>query len=144
MAGRTTTSPAAGVAVLICCTDPRRCRHPHAAREHLTGIPATIRCTGRGVSPHEASCRTRTAVCEPGDSRRARSRCRAEPLVMSIALASAQHAPPFNAVFYATIATIIPIFFLAIAVQGRLYEDLVKTSISVLEWPRKARNFRQY
>jgi hypothetical protein len=62
---------------------------------------------------------------------------------MSVALAPAQHALPFNAVFYATIATIIPVLFLAIAVQGRLYEDLIKAGVSALEWPRSAKQRRQ-
>jgi hypothetical protein len=45
-----------------------------------------------------------------------------------IALAHAAPAPPpFNATFYATAATIIPVLFLAIAVQGRAYDNLLKT-----------------
>jgi hypothetical protein len=34
--------------------------------------------------------------------------------------------PPFNGLFYATAATIIPVLFLAIAVQGRGYESLLE------------------
>jgi hypothetical protein len=34
-------------------------------------------------------------------------------------------APPFNGLFYATAATIIPVLFLAIAVQSRGYQDLL-------------------
>jgi hypothetical protein len=64
-------------------------------------------------------------------------------IVMSVALAPAQHVLPFNVVFYATIATIIPVLFLAIAVQGRLYEDLLKAGISALEWPRSAKQRRR-
>jgi hypothetical protein len=37
-------------------------------------------------------------------------------------------APAFNGLFYATAATIIPVLFLAIAVQGPLYGDLLKAS----------------
>lgn len=35
-------------------------------------------------------------------------------------------APAFNTAFYATAATVIPVLFLAIAVQGRGYDALVK------------------
>ena len=35
-------------------------------------------------------------------------------------------APPFNDVFYAAVVTVIPVLFLAIAVQGNLYTDLLK------------------
>jgi hypothetical protein len=47
----------------------------------------------------------------------------------SVALAAhtTAAAPAFNGLFYATAATIIPVLFLAIAVQGRTYENLVKT-----------------
>jgi hypothetical protein len=61
---------------------------------------------------------------------------------MSLALAAARHALPFNTVFYATIATVIPVLFLAIAVQGRLYEDLIKAGVSALEWPRSMKHRR--
>ena len=37
-----------------------------------------------------------------------------------------QAPPPFNGLFYATAATISPVLFLAIAVQGRGYESLLK------------------
>jgi hypothetical protein len=47
------------------------------------------------------------------------------------ALASLAHghaaAPPFNGLFYATCATVIPVLFLAIAVQGHAYENLINT-----------------
>ena len=43
----------------------------------------------------------------------------------SIALARA--APAFNADFYATFATVIPVLFLALAVQGQLYSQLLGT-----------------
>lgn len=35
-------------------------------------------------------------------------------------------APPFNANFFIVAATVIPVLFLALAVQGRTYESLVK------------------
>lgn len=46
------------------------------------------------------------------------------------ALAQAGHtkAPPFNGLFYATAATIIPVLFLAIAVQGPMYASLIKAA----------------
>jgi hypothetical protein len=47
-------------------------------------------------------------------------------------------APAFNGLFYATAATIIPVLFLAIAVQGPLYGDLLKASDAAL------RRFRQH
>jgi hypothetical protein len=44
-------------------------------------------------------------------------------------VASGHHAaPPFNGLFYATCATVIPVLFLAIAVQGRIYSDLAATT----------------
>lgn len=45
---------------------------------------------------------------------------------MILALAHGRPAPQFNGLFYATAATVIPVLFLAIAVQGRVYEDLLK------------------
>ncbi len=39
--------------------------------------------------------------------------------------------PPFNGLFYATAATIIPVLFLAIAVQGRGYESLLKVLVTM-------------
>jgi hypothetical protein len=48
----------------------------------------------------------------------------------SLALTHASANPPFDATYYATIATIIPVLFLAIAVQGRLYPHLLKTLTS--------------
>jgi hypothetical protein len=47
-------------------------------------------------------------------------------------LAHAAASPPFNGLFYATTATIIPVLFLAIAVQGRGYENLIN-SIDVVD-----------
>jgi hypothetical protein len=47
---------------------------------------------------------------------------------MILALAHSHSAPPFNGLFYATVATVIPVLFLAIAVQGTLHQDLIKAS----------------
>lgn len=42
-------------------------------------------------------------------------------------LASLTHAAPaFNGLFYATVATVIPLLFLALAVQGNAYETLLR------------------
>jgi hypothetical protein len=61
---------------------------------------------------------------------------------MSVELTPA-HPLPFNTVFYATVATIIPVLFLAIAVQGRLYEELLGATIRTLDWPTTAKGHRQ-
>ena len=45
---------------------------------------------------------------------------------MILALAHGHAAPAFNGLYYATIATVIPVLFLAIAVQGTIYQDLIK------------------
>lgn len=58
-------------------------------------------------------------------------------------LLTAAHPVPFNTAFYATIATVIPVLFLAIAVQGRLYEDLIKAAIRARDWPKSAKHFQQ-
>jgi hypothetical protein len=50
------------------------------------------------------------------------------------ALAHAAPAPAFDGLFYATTATIIPVLFLALAVQGRTYENLMTTFTDA--WPR--------
>jgi hypothetical protein len=36
--------------------------------------------------------------------------------------------PPFNGLFYATVGTIIPVLYLALAVQGTTCADLLKTA----------------
>jgi len=41
---------------------------------------------------------------------------------------TAAAAPPFNSTFYATVATIIPVLYLALAVQGSTYADLLKAA----------------
>jgi hypothetical protein len=62
--------------------------------------------------------------------------------MVSIALLehTATAPPPFNGLFYATAATIIPVLFLAIAVQGRTYENLIKTfSDAFRDWTTPSR-----
>jgi hypothetical protein len=56
----------------------------------------------------------------------------------SLALGAHAAAPAFNGLFYATAATIIPVLFLAIAVQGPLYGDLLKAFDAAL------RRFREH
>jgi hypothetical protein len=46
---------------------------------------------------------------------------------MTFALAHGHGTPAFNGLFFATAATVIPVLFLALAIQGRTYPDLVKT-----------------
>ena len=48
-------------------------------------------------------------------------------------------AQPFNGLFYATAATIIPVLFLAIAVQGPLYGDLLRAFDAALRRLREHR-----
>jgi hypothetical protein len=50
----------------------------------------------------------------------------------SLAHGTIAAAPAFNGLFYATAATIIPVMFLALAVQGSLYNDLLKASVGAL------------
>jgi hypothetical protein len=56
----------------------------------------------------------------------------------SLAHGAPAAAPAFNGLFYATAATIIPVLFLAIAVQGPLYGDLLRAFDAAL------RRFRQH
>lgn len=51
---------------------------------------------------------------------------------MTLALAHSHATPAFNGLYFATAATVIPVLFLVIAVQGRLYEDLMKTAVTAL------------
>ncbi len=48
----------------------------------------------------------------------------------SIALASTSNPAPFNTNFYVVAATVIPVLFLAIAVQGRLQADMLQAAIN--------------
>ena len=53
-------------------------------------------------------------------------------LAAMTSLAALAHAapapPPFDGTYYATIATVIPVLFLAIAVQGHMLDDLIKAA----------------
>lgn len=49
---------------------------------------------------------------------------------------------PFNADFYITVSTIIPIFFLALAVQGTEYQDAMRALITAFRTSRQDRRLR--
>lgn len=49
---------------------------------------------------------------------------------MILALAQSHPAPAFNGLFYATVATIIPVLFVALA-AGRPYEGLLRTALLI-------------
>jgi hypothetical protein len=49
---------------------------------------------------------------------------------MILALAQSHTAPAFNGLFYATVATIIPVLFVALA-AGRPYEGLLRTALLI-------------
>jgi hypothetical protein len=60
---------------------------------------------------------------------------------MSLTLAAHAHpVPPFDGLFYATVATVIPVLFLAIAVQGTAYQELLKI---VARAVHQAQNIRE-
>jgi hypothetical protein len=46
-------------------------------------------------------------------------------------LADGAHAatPAFNGLFYATVATIIPVLYLAVAIQGTAYQNLLRSAL---------------
>ena len=47
-------------------------------------------------------------------------------MILALAARQVAHAAPaFNADFYTVAATVIPVLFLAIAVQGHIYDDLI-------------------
>jgi hypothetical protein len=48
----------------------------------------------------------------------------------SLAHVASPATPAFNSSFYTTAATVIPVLFLAIAVQGRMYDDLLKAYVN--------------
>jgi hypothetical protein len=48
---------------------------------------------------------------------------------MILALAHGHPAPAFNGLYFATIATIIPVLFLALAVQGGSYDGLLRLAL---------------
>jgi hypothetical protein len=60
---------------------------------------------------------------------------------MTLALAHSKAAPAFNVAFYSVAATVIPVLFLAIAVQGRLFHDLLDASTEAIS--RFAQRYRQ-
>jgi heme A synthase len=61
---------------------------------------------------------------------------------MILALAHSHLAPAFDAgLFFATMATIIPVLFLAIAVQGTLYQGLMKAAGRAAEKTQTAKAF---
>ena len=45
-----------------------------------------------------------------------------------LAHSAAAAAPAFNGLFYATVATIIPVMFLAVAVQGGMLADMLRAA----------------
>lgn len=51
-------------------------------------------------------------------------------------------APAFNTAFYATAATVIPVLFLAIAVQGRVLETVTSAATSAAHDYQRARRSR--
>src|SRR5580704_14204541 len=60
----------------------------------------------------------------------------------SLALLARHHAAPpaFNGLFYGTAATLIPVFFLALAVQGGLYETLLRGADKAADYEQKGAN----
>jgi hypothetical protein len=62
-------------------------------------------------------------------------------LVAMSSLATLAHDAPapsaFNSAFYATVATVIPVLFLAIALQGNTHQDLL------LAYAARVRTYRQ-
>ncbi len=62
----------------------------------------------------------------------------------SLALAThAAAAPPFNGLFYATAATVIPVLFLAVTIQGRIYQDLVNAAAAARRQMQPATGLRR-
>jgi hypothetical protein len=59
---------------------------------------------------------------------------------MTLALTAAA-VPSFNGLFYATAATVIPVLFLAIAVQGSRYQDLTGPMVRAVERGRNSRTW---
>jgi hypothetical protein len=55
---------------------------------------------------------------------------------------TAAAAPAFNTAFYATAATVIPVLFLAIAVQGRALETVTRAATSAAHDYQRARRSR--
>jgi hypothetical protein len=52
-------------------------------------------------------------------------------------LGHSTHAPMFNTVFYATVAAVIPTYFIALVVQGGTYQGLLKGRIAARRGGRR-------
>jgi hypothetical protein len=52
--------------------------------------------------------------------------------IAALAQAGGAKASPFNATLYATVASIIPVLFLALAVEGPTYTDLAETAYNAI------------
>jgi hypothetical protein len=63
---------------------------------------------------------------------------------MVLALAHSQAAPAFNGLFYATAATIIPVLFLALAVQGTIYQDFLTAAVGAARSIGRGHRSRRY
>jgi hypothetical protein len=61
---------------------------------------------------------------------------------LTLAAQTAAAAPPFNTAFYATAATVIPVLFLAIAVQGRALETVTNAATNAAYDYQRARRSR--
>jgi hypothetical protein len=59
---------------------------------------------------------------------------------MAIALAAAHHQATFNGLYYATIATVIPVLFVAVAVQGPAYANLLQQAHRVNQVGKSAKD----
>ena len=57
---------------------------------------------------------------------------------MTLALAHSHAAPAFNGLFFATAATIIPVFFLALTLQGNIYRRLLQRARTTADDARQA------
>jgi hypothetical protein len=61
----------------------------------------------------------------------------------TLALAHVQSTTHFNAAFYSTAATVIPVLFLAVAVQGSTYQDLLKAAGAMYKRTRRDQIIRK-
>ena len=52
-------------------------------------------------------------------------------VMISLASIARVPAPAFNSAFNSTVATIIPVLFLALAVQGRVYQDVAQAALTM-------------
>ena len=53
-------------------------------------------------------------------------------MILALAHGTSPAAPVFNGLFFATAATVIPVLFLALAVQGHVVEDLIKPATEAI------------